>query len=817
MEIILRAKGVDFLFERVEVNIFQRRQKNKKQTGRRFRFFGISEVKATAVQLVVLAVAFLLGRAVLLGEIFPFGAAFVAAAFAYKRTVSFAALTGAAFGLATASASWELLSHLIALLVAAIGALALPSKSPRYQLMLGGVVFAAVVVTGTGYVAFAAPSTYEYVRVLFEAVFAAFFAAVDYSALVGLNRIARGKQVTVDELLCLITLLISTVAGAGQVQWDGISLGGIMAGILVMAAAFLGGPGFGAAAGAIMGVLPGLIFDVSPAALGAFAFAGFLAGLCGGMGKVGVAGGFLLGNIMLTVYINSSRDIAGVISECSAAALVFLLAPGSLFNKVNRFLPMLNPWMEAASTAGAGAPPDIKESVGSWGSVFKEVSSVYEQVSGALEPEQHFRGRDQLINEIKNMVCLNCVLSRVCWEREQPLTFQKMLALLEQIEAKGAVGPEELEENMRIRCSRAGELVVAANCLYRMQKMNRFWQSRLQESRNLVAEQLRGMQGVIEKLARKMELEGQSWARQTEQIKLALKQAGLNVAALSVYPGIRDLEIEITLASCGGGKRCLYDAAPILSSMTGFKMTPAIKDCSRLNCEEFCTVRFYPDLKLRLGLGFAASPKKGNTVSGDTFDFIQLPDGQLAFMLSDGMGSGPGAAADSRATIALLRQLLKVGFSYDLAVRILNSVMICRLPEDNFTTVDLLIVDLYAQSAEVVKIGSSPSFFVHRGQVDIIKASSLPVGVLDEINTYSAAVDLTAGDMLVMVTDGVADVRPNENGKDDWISAVLGEIIELPPQEVADLILRLALTGAGDGRRTADDMTVVVLRAEKVR
>ncbi|SFH00052.1 stage II sporulation protein E [Desulfotomaculum arcticum] len=822
----MRAKGVDFLFERVEVNMFQRHQKSKEQTtfndsrcekGSRIKLLGIPEVKALALQAVILAAAFLLGRAVLLGEIFPFGAAFVAASSAYRRKIVLAALIGSTLGLATASYGWDLLVHFMSLLVAGVGVLALPAKAPRYRIMLGGIVFAAVVVIGTGYEAFTNPTTYEYVRVLFEAIFAAFFAAVYYTALAGLNRIVRGNQVSVDELLCLATLLISAVAGAGQVQWDGISLGGIMAGIVVMTAAFLGGSGFGAAAGAIMGVLPGLIFDVSPAALGAFAFAGFLGGLGGAMGKIGVAGGFLLGNILLTVYLNSGQDIAGVISECSAAAVIFLLAPSSLLNKIKKFFPMLNPWLEGPKPVEDCVLPDIKDRVSNWGSVFKEVSSVYEQVSGALEPEQDVRGWDPLINEIKNMVCLNCVLSRVCWEREQMLTYQKMQAFLDLVEQKGAVGQEELEENMRARCSRAGELVVAANCLYRMQKMNRFWESRLRESRKLVAEQLRGMQGVIDNLARSMDVEDHSCARRGEQMKQELKQAGLNVASLSMFPGVRDLEIEITLAACGGGKRCIYDVAPVLSSMTGLHLTPAIKDCTRFKRDDFCTIRFYPDLKLRLGLGVAASPRKGNTVSGDAYEFIQLGDGQLAIMMSDGMGSGPGAAAESRATLALLQQLLKAGFSHDLAVKILNSVMMCRLPEDNFTTVDLFLVDLYGKSAELIKIGASPSFFVHRGQVEVIRANSLPVGVVDEINTFSAEMDITAGDMLVMVTDGVLDVHPGENEKEDWISAVLGEIIELPPQEVAELILRLALSGAGEGSRAADDMTVIVVRAEKVK
>lgn len=814
------------MFEKVEVNMFQRGQKSKDQTtfndnrrekGGRVKLFAIPEAKALAIHLIIFASSFLLGRAVLLGEIFPFGTAFVAAFFAYKHKILWSALVGSTLGLVMATHGWNLYVHLIALIVAGMGVLALPPKTTRFRMMLSCIVFAVVVVTETGYEAFTGPTTYEYVRVLFEAVFAAFFASAYYSALTGLNRLIKGSQAAVDELFCLVTLLISVIAGAGQVQWDGVNLGGILAGIAVMTAAFLGGPGYGAAAGAITGVLPGLIFDVSPAALGAFAFAGFLGGLCGALGKIGITGGFLLGNILLTVYLNSGQDIIGVILECAAAALFFLLVPGTIIKKLQKFFPALNPWVEVLAAAEECGQPFLKERVNDWGTVFEEVSHVYEQVSGALEPEQERRGWGSLINEIKNLVCANCVLNRVCWEREQADTNQKMKMFLNLVEQKGAAGQDELEEALKTRCSRAGELVVAANCLFRMQKINQFWESRLIESRRLIAEQLRGMHGVIENLAKTMEYEDASWVRRGDQMKQELKQAGINAASLSMFPGVKNMEIEIVLAACGGGKRCIYDVATVLSGMTGLNLLPASRDCTRFKSEDFCVVRFYPDLKLRLGFGVAAIPKKGNIVSGDSYEFLQLGDGKFAIMLSDGMGSGPGAASDSRATLALLQQLLKAGFSHNLAIRILNSVMMCRLPEDNFTTVDLLIVDLYAKRAELIKIGASPSFYVHRGQVSVIRAHSLPVGVIDDINAFSVEMNISAGDILVMATDGVMDVRPDENNQENWISAVLGEIIELPPQEVAELILKLAISGAGGESLAADDMTVIVVRAEKVQ
>jgi stage II sporulation protein E len=126
----------------------------------------------------------------------------------------------------------------------------------------------------------------------------------------------------------------------------------------------------------------------------------------------------------------------------------------------------------------------------------------------------------------------------------------------------------------------------------------------------------------------------------------------------------------------------------------------------------------------------------------------------------------------------------------------------------------MCVVDLYSGRAELIKIGASPSFHVRQSRVDVVGAGSLPAGIMDEISVFTVSRDFAAGDILVMVTDGVTDVYRGAEEKEEWITTVLREIVDLPAREVADLILRLAQSGAGD-RKNADDMTVLVARVEK--
>jgi stage II sporulation protein E len=417
--------------------------------------------------------------------------------------------------------------------------------------------------------------------------------------------------------------------------------------------------------------------------------------------------------------------------------------------------------------------------------------------------------------ELKNMVCNGCVLNKVCWERELRTTFLYLENCFAAAQSNGLVTVEEMDNHLRQRCSRPRELVMGINCCYQLWRMQHFMGQRLQESRELVSVQLRGMRGVIENLARELEAGNDISCRRAEYLKQSLKQSGIPVADLTLYPCARGCEVEVVMPACTGKRRCVYDVAPFLNQLTEDKLFPSCADCINWQSDDFCTFRLYPNLVYQLSLGLARCTAKGNDISGDNCAVMHLNDGQLAILISDGMGSGAVAASESKTTLSLLQQLIKAGYSLDLAIRMVNSVMMHHCPEeDNFATVDMCVVDLYGGKIELVKIGAPTSFLVRQNQVQVIQASSLPVGIVDDINIFLQHGEMNNGDMLVMVTDGVTDAYPDTADNEEWIASVLREIVDLPPQEVAELILRLALSGSGEVRQVADDMTVLVARVK---
>jgi stage II sporulation protein E len=262
--------------------------------------------------------------------------------------------------------------------------------------------------------------------------------------------------------------------------------------------------------------------------------------------------------------------------------------------------------------------------------------------------------------------------------------------------------------------------------------------------------------------------------------------------------------------------KCAGVIQPLLSSLLEqpvYKATPA---CAVQEGDTACSLRFYPDLKCRLALGVASAGKNGSLISGDNHAFFHLKGGRLALVLSDGMGVGPRAALESGITISLLGHLLESGFGQDLAIKTVNSLLVLRSPGESFATVDLAVVNVYTGQADFVKIGAVPTFVLRGQEVDLIKASSLPVGIVEDIEVATMNRKLQPGDMLVMITDGVLDAYQGPEDREEWLAGILADVAHMAPQQMAELILKLAQTSAGGASRTPDDMTVLVARLETV-
>ena len=101
------------------------------------------------------------------------------------------------------------------------------------------------------------------------------------------------------------------------------------------------------------------------------------------------------------------------------------------------------------------------------------------------------------------------------------------------------------------------------------------------------------------------------------------------------------------------------------------------------------------------------------------------------------------------------------------------------------------------------KLGACASYVIQGQKIHSVEGSALPLGIIEHVVPMEHRFTLAEGDMLLLVSDGVADAF----GQEQDLLAVLRRCREYAPQRLADTLLREALLQR-DGL-PPDDMTVL--------
>ncbi len=752
---------------------------------------------------------FFLGRAVLLDELTPFASAFTAAAAWVFPASGAPAALGAIAGIV--SSQKNVLINAITVLLVLFLSLGLPRKVKNPWLALSGIVFTLHVITKAGYLAFTDSLPYDYIAVLFEAVFAGVCTLIFFCAFPSFRKLDGVQNLNAEELFCIFILLTAAVAGAGNLKIWEISLQGFLSRLIILTAALIGGMGQGAAAGALMGIIPGLANTGVPVMMGAYSFAGLLAGIGRTLGKPGVAMGFLLGNILLTIYLQNFSYLVAVMAETGLSMVFFFALPPGYVQKISASLAVFSFVPKDSHKIQAVVTGRMRK----WSHIFRELSQSYAAAGTASPNYREEPALQSLFNEIGSKVCNGCGLFRTCWEREFYRTYQSFLDMFTLVEIYGQVTAEDLPEILKRRCTRAKELAITITCLYDTYKLNRYWSRRFMESKEILSEQLKSVSEVIEGLTQQLHLELETYAQKEVFLKEKLKQAGVPVVEVKIYQS-KDGNREIFLKRqpCADQQNCYQYMVPLISQLTEESFFLPSQNCTGVK-EGLCHLRLYPALKYQVKIGVAKIGKGGSPVSGDSYAFIPLKGAKFTFLLSDGMGAGNQAALQSSTAVSLLEHLLESGIAVELALKTVNSLMMLRFVGDDFATIDMVMLDLQSGQAEFFKVGAPPSFIARGRRITQVRAASLPAGIVKDIDVTSVTKNLSKGDLLVILSDGLLDSYRGSREKEEWVKEVLSDASGLDPQAVADLFLKLAQTNAGGSAHLSDDITVIAARLEE--
>jgi PAS domain S-box-containing protein len=204
---------------------------------------------------------------------------------------------------------------------------------------------------------------------------------------------------------------------------------------------------------------------------------------------------------------------------------------------------------------------------------------------------------------------------------------------------------------------------------------------------------------------------------------------------------------------------------------------------------------------------------EGIEVGGDFYDVFEIGPDSWAVVIGDVCGKGAAAAALTALVRYTLRAIATADKPPSEVLSELNDAILRQRSDNRFCTVAYARVTRTAAGLHAdLSNGGHPLPLVIRagGDVEAVGEPGTLLGVVDDPTLHDFAIDLSAGDTLVLYTDGVTEAGAPDNllESSDLVEAIL-RCGGREATEVAECLERVAVDSSdGDPH---DDIAVVVL------
>ncbi len=574
---------------------------------------------------------------------------------------------------------------------------------------------------------------------------------------------------------------------------DGISIAGIS---LSAAAAIIITLYISKNGGVLRGAVTGLICSLAYSAVyaPAFAIVGIVSGLLFGKGAAFASS---VGCIAGIVY---GAGVSGLGSFMSFAPGLILgtavFAPLAQLNLLPNLLVMQSrtslPEKEMSSAAISRLRLRAEnEKLSAMADSMTGLSEVFYTLSSRLRKPGMFDIR-LLCEKTYKRHCESCALNSVCWDKEYISTSDAITKLAENIAGKGSADVEAIPSYMRSRCPHSMKIIGEISTAHAQLLENAARRDRTE----VFAMDYEDMARLLNEAGAANEAEYKPDEYLTERVRAAARDMNFYANNIVVFGERRKqliaggVDLSNVRLSTGEIRRIFCGATECRLSNPEFDID-----------DDYTTMTMHSERKFKTSCAKASISKKEERVNGDSAAAFENRDDFFYALICDGMGSGSDAAVTSRITSVFLQKMLGAGNKKGIVLQMLNN-FIRNKNLECFSTVDMLEVDLLSGKAGFIKSGAAPSYIMRGGKLFRISSSTLPIGITREINAEEISFDLEDGDIIVMISDGVAQSFEDSIWLAELLSSGCGD-------ELSDIANRI-LEAAKEKNSQKDDITVAV-------
>ncbi|HEY6906967.1 MAG TPA: PP2C family protein-serine/threonine phosphatase, partial [Ignavibacteriaceae bacterium] len=204
-------------------------------------------------------------------------------------------------------------------------------------------------------------------------------------------------------------------------------------------------------------------------------------------------------------------------------------------------------------------------------------------------------------------------------------------------------------------------------------------------------------------------------------------------------------------------------------------------------------------------------------VGGDYYDFFEISENKLGFVIADVSGKGISAAFIMAEVKGIFESLSKTIIKPKDILTSANKILKRTLDRNSFVSAAYGIIDREKETLTISRAGHCPVILIRDGIAETLRPSGIGLG-LNFTEHFDNALDetkieLQENDLIVLYTDGITEAK-NVELEDFGVNnfeKILVDNAALTPDEIANKVIR-EVTVFSQSHSQYDDITLVIFK-----
>ncbi len=605
-------------------------------------------------------------------------------------------------------------------------------------------------------------------------------------------------KLTLDEMVCLVTLVVVMTFGIAEIYIFDCALYKFVATFLILMCVAVNKKNFSL----ILAISIGLgvsIVNSSLLAIGELAIIAVAGNIFGYPHKYKIGFITILSAVVTQVYfVGIEYEIMYSLIPIVFGVVCFLSVPNKVIDKIaDNYL--INDQELSVLNVVSSTRKSIKHRMGELSAVFEQMKNIHL----GLIRQQFSKSQviSMLSSEINKSLCSECRHKNTCFKGlgiESTATIDKLIEIGLK---KGKVNILDLPSNMAQKCKISNLVIGKINQLVERYKEYDYMLKDVNNIKFLLAEQMGAMSTLLTNLGEELD---QNINFDNSLHNKILNQLLSNNIICSEVLIFSENKSDISVIVIIKGDNAYNPNIEKLISKS-INLSMSVVEIEPTELSDYYSVKLVRSCGRDIVFGISNVTKTGSVSSGDSHSLIRLGNNKYLLALCDGMGSGENARKMSALTMGLVENFYKAGFDDEYIINNINKLLVVG-NQESFSTLDLCVIDLTKEIIDFIKLGATYGVIKRENCVNKVNASSLPLGVLEDVEPSVSHFAISNKDMVIMVTDGITDAFGDYEEFAEFVNA----IVSINPQVVAQTILDEAMLR--NGNTAKDDMTVLVAR-----